>query len=110
MNLSEIIVNALKTTTREQIKTCTWVPFALMYVELVKSGDLKPLSDLDQDTKVKYWSETEGVSQVFESRREVKRIWICQALHVWDSIFSAEGEENKMGDTSPIFSTGTPNC
>jgi RNA polymerase-interacting CarD/CdnL/TRCF family regulator len=104
MTLSDIIVNALKTTTREQLKSCTWTPFALLYTELVRAGDIKPLKDLDQETKERYWKETEGVKQEFYAKgKPVKRIWVVQALHVWDSIFSVKGEENKMGDTSPNF-------
>jgi hypothetical protein len=74
MKLYEIMGEANRIATRERIKEILWMPFALCYTELVKTGDIPPLKDLDQKTKEKYWGETAGVKQEFYSKgRPVKR-------------------------------------
>jgi hypothetical protein len=87
MKLYEIMGEANRIATRERIKEILWMPFALCYTELVKTGDIPPLKDLDQKTKEKYWGETAGVKQEFYSKgRPVKRIWVASALYLYDLI------------------------
>jgi len=75
---SESVFALQKCPSREQVKTVTYAPLAMLYVEMVRKGELTPIVDLDEATKRKYWNETQG--SLF-----MRKIF-CQALYVYDLI------------------------
>lgn len=75
----ELCRQIYKTNTREQIRDgAGWLPFTLLYEQLVKSKTILPLTELDQEIKLKYWNETTG--------NKHRRIFVCQALYAYDKI------------------------
>lgn len=58
-----------------------WQPFQLVYVEMVKNGDLIPLSDLEREQKERYWSLVKGLDF-----KQWKKISIAQALYCYEVI------------------------
>jgi hypothetical protein len=78
-DLIELCQKAYKSYTREQIRDgAGWLPFTLLYEQLIKDGILEPLATLDQESKRKYWDETTGSKH--------RRIFVSQALYVYDKI------------------------
>jgi hypothetical protein len=99
MDIGEIAANMARVTTREKIASGSChVPFILAYDELVRSKQIVPLSGLPREQKLKYWNEskpqevdwnyvdTSVKSGVAPATTNTKRIWICQALYVYDLI------------------------
>ncbi len=76
----ELAVSMAKVTTREQVKEVTWAPFTLLYEAMIRRKEIEPLSSLPPDKKWEYWEATEGIEKRY------KRIFICQALYVFDLI------------------------
>jgi hypothetical protein len=78
--IDEIVIQAAKVVPRERVKNMS-VPFALLYSELVKAKEIKPLNELNLDEKKKYWAEADGDTKF-------RKIIQCQALYVYDLITS----------------------
>lgn len=77
------VIADLKITDRQRIIELMWCPLQLIYVELVKSKDITRLADLEPTKKLAYWKE---VCLKNPESSKWKKIWICQALYVYDSI------------------------
>lgn len=58
-----------------------WQPFQLVYVEMVKNGDLVRLSDLPEEHKERYKSQVRELEAA-----TWKKISIAQALYVFEVI------------------------
>jgi hypothetical protein len=113
MGIAEIAVGMARATTRERIRSgfgC--IPFVLLYDELVKSKDIKPLKELDEKMKRKYWKETEEVKADVDISRtgelgftppqtRTKRIWTCQALYIFDLITKEQEPERSVANPMP---------
>jgi hypothetical protein len=78
----QIAVTAAKVTTRDQITRASWLPFALLYEQMIRRKEIQPMSSLPKDEKLKYWNQTQGVN--FVTNELFKRKIICQALYVFD--------------------------
>lgn len=63
------------------IDTTYIIPIQWLYVELVKNKDLKPLSELDRETKQKLWNMVKDVD-----RPQYVKIWTCQVLYLMGEI------------------------
>lgn len=79
----ELATGMARVTTRDQVKVVTWLPFQLLYVELVKRKEITPISEMDQQGKEKYWAE---VCKAQPGSAKYKKIWIWQSLFVYDLI------------------------
>lgn len=77
----ELATGMARVTTREKVLQSTWTPFQLLYVELAKRKEITPLAWQDKETKEKYWREVRGLNAP-----RFKKIWICQALLIYDLI------------------------
>lgn len=80
---ARLIIEDLKIKDRDRIIELMWCPLQLIYVELAKSGDIKRLTDLDPERKENYWKE---VCLKNPEAMKHKKIWICQALYVFDEV------------------------
>lgn len=68
-------------TTRENIIAgASWLPFTILYEQMLKRKEITPLRDLSQDLKVKYWADATG--------DRFRRKCVAQALYVFDLITS----------------------
>lgn len=70
-------------TTRDQVKVVTWLPFQLLYVEMVKAKEIPALRELPQDKKEMYWREAKEAQP---NGPKYKQIWIVQSLYMFDLI------------------------
>ncbi len=70
-------IRCAQITTREGVKNMA-VPFKLLYTELLKEKEIKPINELPREEKLKYWNETSGT--------RFERIVTWQALYVYDLI------------------------
>lgn len=97
-----LAVGMARVTTRERIPISgVWLPFKLLYDELIKAKEITRLSELPEKEKLKYWRESKGVEQIKKvvsgiriKEPEYKRMWIAQSLYVWDLIVD-QGEKVK---------------
>lgn len=79
------IITDLKITDRERIIELMWCPLQLIYVELAKVKEIKRISDLEEGVKKRYWDE---VNSKQPKVMKYRKIWIVQALYVFDLINS----------------------
>ena len=56
-----------------------FLPLQLLYCDLVKNKDLKPLVDLSNEEKQSYWSLV-----VEKEDPKYVKIWKCQSLYVYN--------------------------
>lgn len=82
-DISVKLAQAMKDPEREICATC-WLPFALLYDELIKEG-VPRLQDLDELKKREYWNKTKGV-QGWSMKTVTKRLYVVKALYVFDLI------------------------
>lgn len=69
-----LAVSMARITTREKVKDSTWLPFTLLYDEMVKRKEIEPISSSDK--KRDYWNETSG--------NKYRRSFVTKALYVFD--------------------------
>lgn len=62
-----------------------FIPFQLLYCELIKGKVIPPLAELPEAKKLEYWNRTKNVV-AGGVRLETKRIWVAQALYVYELI------------------------
>ena len=74
----DLAVRMAKVTTREKVIQSTWLPFTLLYEQMVKRKEIEPIGSLTEDVKRKYWNETTG--------SKWRRVWVAEALYVYDLI------------------------
>lgn len=67
-----------------EICSVLWLPFALLYDELIKQG-VPRLQDLDECKKREYWNKTKDV-QGWSMKTITKRLYVCKALYVYELI------------------------
>lgn len=60
-----------------------WMALALLYEEMVKRKEINSLQEIGRDKALLYWTEA-CVSRPEASK--IKRIWITQALYLFDLI------------------------
>lgn len=65
----------------QQIIDFGWCAFQLLYAEMIKRKEITPLSELDIETKRRYWDKVKDLE--FPRYR---KIMICQALYVYELI------------------------
>lgn len=81
----DLAVSLARSSTREDIFNGCWMPFQLLYVEMVKRKELTPISELDEETKKRYWKE---VNEREPQAKRYKLIWLVQSLYVFENITS----------------------
>lgn len=77
-----LAVSMARITTRAKVIQSTWLPFTLLYEQMIRRKEIEPISSLPKDEKLKYWNQTQGVN--FATNELFKRKIICQALYVFD--------------------------
>ena len=90
--VADLAIGMARVTTRERIREgfgC--VPFVLLYDELVRAKEITRLSELDRETKIKYWKQSEGTERIDEISgvkvvQRYRRVFVCVALYVYDLI------------------------
>lgn len=87
MTTTELAVNATRIMKDPEKEICDnmFIPFQLLYCELIKDRVIPPLAELPEDKKLDYWNRTKNVVAA-GVRLETKRIWVCQALYVYELI------------------------
>ena len=71
-----------KVTTRDRVRDgATWLPFQMLYVEMAKRKEINSLREV-REKALEYWVE---VCEARQGTRE-HRLWIAQALYVYDLI------------------------
>lgn len=84
--IADLALGMIRVTTRDRIAVSgVWLPFKLLYDELVRTKEIQKLSDLPIEEKLKYWKESEKV-EASVVRLKVKRVWVCESLYMWDRI------------------------
>ncbi len=58
-----------------------FIPLQMLYCDLVKNKDLKPLSELSETEKRDYWNLVAG-----KDEPQHVKIWKCQSLYVYNWI------------------------
>lgn len=79
----ELAIGMARVTTREQVKVVTWLPFQLLYVEMVKAKEIPALAELPEETKIRYWKEAKEAQP---DKPLWKIICISQSLYMYDLI------------------------
>lgn len=77
----ELAIGMAHVTTREQVGQTTFYPFQLLYVEMCKAKDLKPLSEVDEKIARGYWGEAKKANP---EAAKFKQMWVAQSLYVYD--------------------------
>lgn len=93
MQIEELAAQVIKTVPRERLLVSgAYMALAICYGELVERKEIKRIEDLDEETKRRYWNETEGMkNETFSSKRPIKRLWCVQALMIYDLIKPVTG-------------------
>lgn len=82
MTISEIAVETCRVFKRENLCSGGWVAMNVVYMEWLKMGEIKPISDLPKVKKLEYWKMTP------KDRKDNIRVMMVQALYVYDLITS----------------------
>jgi hypothetical protein len=69
-----LAVSMIRITTREKVIESTWLPFTILYDEMVKRKEIIPIGESPR--KRDYWNETHG--------SKYRRIFVSKALYVFD--------------------------
>jgi len=69
-----LAVSMIRITTRERVRESTWLPFTILYDEMVKRKEIVPIGESPR--KRDYWNETDG--------NKHRRIFVSKALYVFD--------------------------
>lgn len=78
------VVNAIKgEQAHKLICKSMWMALALLYSEMVKREEINSLKEIGKDKALLYWTEA-CVARPEASK--IKRIWIAQALYLYDLI------------------------
>jgi hypothetical protein len=79
----ELAIGMARVTTREQVKVVTWLPFQVLYSEMIKAGDMEPIIKMDRERALKYWAEAKEAQP---GKPKWKQIAIWQSLYMYDQI------------------------
>jgi hypothetical protein len=82
----DLATGMARVTTRENVLQVTWLPFQLLYTELVKRKEIMPITSFDRARKMMYWNEAKEAQP---NAGKTKLIWLVQAVYVYDLILAA---------------------
>lgn len=71
-----------------------WAPFQLLYVEMAKRKEINTLREIGNDKALLYWTEA---SVARPDSPKYLKIWISQALYLYDLIKSETHEKITQG-------------
>lgn len=80
---AKLAMETFNITTRDQVKVVTWLPFQLLYVEMVKAKEIPALRELPEEERRKYETEAQEAQP---GKPLWKQMWIRQALYMFDLI------------------------